>query len=250
MPPSLGTWAWTERTGGRLRWRDRLALSAQAVLALAAARRDRRCPERLRHIEVNDIIPPDSAICRAAIALSAEASPPFLYNHCLRAYFWAVLLNGDRPFDAEALFTAVMLHDLGLTERRRLPPAEHGCFTLPAARIANALALDHGWTNRRARSVADAICLHLNVVVAARHGREAELVRIGSGADVAGLGMRRIPPDQRDEVIHRYPRLDMKREIDAVLSADACRNAACRIGFLYDRLGFGDRIRKTRAFAE
>lgn len=250
MSASLGTWAWTERTGGRLRLRDRIVLSAQAFLAIAAARRNGRVSDLLRHIEVDDIIPPDSAICRAATALSAEASPPFLHNHCLRAYFWAVLLNEGRPFDAEALFTAMMLHDLGLTERHRLPAAEHGCFTLPAARIANALARDHGWTGRRAQCVADAICLHLNVVVAAQHGREAELVRIGSGADVAGLGMHRIAPDQRDAVIGRFPRLEMKREIDAALSAEACHNPTCRIGFLYDRLGFGDRIRKTRAFAE
>jgi hypothetical protein len=38
----------------------------------------------------------------------------------MRSYFWAHLLDEDtKPFDDEAVFTALMLHDLGLTEHGR-----------------------------------------------------------------------------------------------------------------------------------
>ena len=248
MPP-LGTWAWAQQTGGRLRRRDRLTLIAQAVILRARSRLSGRRRQTVRHIDVERILPPDSAICLAAEAISAEASAPYLFNHCKRAYFWARLLNDDPKFDDEALYVSLLLHDLGLTERHRREASDH-CFTLPAAREAHRLALLHEWPEQRAKLVANAICLHLNVTVANQHGREAQLVRIGSGADVAGLGLNRLDRDQKDQVVGAFPRLGMTCEIDRLLSCEVDACPCSRIAFLYTRLGFGSLIRKTQAFVE
>ncbi|MBY0612644.1 MAG: HD domain-containing protein [Beijerinckiaceae bacterium] len=247
---AIGTWRWVEETNGMLTSRHRLAIMAEAALLRAKSRFGARRRETIRHIEVDKIIPPDSALCKAAEALCAEASPPFLFNHSIRAYFWARLLNDHPIFDDEALYVAVLLHDLGLTERHRAALDKAQCFTLPAARAATGLALMHGWPERRARLVGDAICLHINVVVGKRHGREAQLVRLGSGADVAGFGLERLAPDQRDEVVRRYPRLNMKCEISDLLETETEDCPCSRIAFLYRKLQFGKMIRRTPIFAE
>ncbi len=250
MSNALGTWAWVEKTGGKLRARDRVKLLSQGVRALAAARLRGPVPKKIRYIEVEDVTPPDSAICKAAEEICAAASPLFLFNHCVRAYFWARLLNDGKKFDDEALYTALLLHDLGLTDRYRLQAGEGECFTLPAARIAHDLALSHGWSDKRAQLVADAICLHLNVIVADKHGPEAKLVRQGSGADVAGLGLECLHKDQREEVVHRYPRHNQKQEFAHALELEVDQRPGCRIAYLYNNLGFGKMIQQTPMFKE
>jgi len=83
-----------------------------------------------------------------------------------------------------------MLHDLGLTDAYRLAGDTESCFTIVGARHAEQLGARHGWAGPRCRLVAEAITLHLNVIVSAAHGREAELVRAGSGATSPGSGSR------------------------------------------------------------
>jgi len=247
----VGTLTWLERTGGRLAWRDRLSLILQGVQAKAIAKRRIRTGHKIRPREVDEILPPDSAITREALAICQDESPPFLLNHCLRAYFWARLLDEDsRAFDDEAVFTALLLHDLGLCERHQVRAGRVECFTVVGARAATELALRHGWSDRRASVAAEAIALHLNISVGEKYGKEAQLVRAGSGGDVAGLGLDALSRDQVDAVVGRYPRLDIKSEFVQLLKADACTHPGCRISFLMTRLGFESLIRQTPVFAE
>jgi hypothetical protein len=247
----IGTLSWLERMGGKLAWRDRMLFLAQGVRAKIEARRRIRSGMKVRFREIEDILPPDSAIVREAVAMCQDASEPFLFNHCFRAYFWARLLDDDpRPFDDEALFTAFMLHDMGITERYRLQGDTHQCFTLPGARLANELAAKHGWSDKRANIGAEAIALHLNVVVDPAHGKEAVMLRTGSGGDVAGLGLDLLHRDQIDDVVARYPRLGLKGKIIAPLRIETRERPCCRIAFLRKMLGFDTLIRDAPMFAE
>ena len=247
----LGTIGWIDRTGGRLAWQERLALIAQGVRARAAAAMRKRSGRKVRLVEVNDILPPDSPITREAIALAQDLSKPFLFNHCVRSYFWARLLDEDtRPFDDEALFTALMLHDLGLTEHGRLATGLGQCFTQVGAEKALELARKHRWGDRRAELAANAITLHLNVLVADRHGKEAKMVRAGSGADVAGLGLYVLQRDQIDEVVARTPRLNLKKEMLATLTDESRARPHSRIAFLCHQLHFGTMIERSTVFSE
>lgn len=247
----LGTLTWVERTGGKLAWRDRLSMIAQGVKAKSAAKKRMKADVKVRHLEVDDILPPDSAIAREATSLCQDASAPFLFNHCLRAYFWARLLDdGSKPFDDEATYTAIMLHDMGLTDLHRLKGEKEQCFTIVGARMASQLAHKHQWTDKRANLAANAITLHLNVTVEDRHGREAQLVRIGSGGDVAGLGLDVLHTSQINEVCAKYPRLNMKREILPVLNIEAEERSCCRTAFLHNKLGFGELIINAPMFSE
>lgn len=247
----LGTLSWIDRTGGKLAWHERLALMAQAVRTRAAAAIRRRSRRKVRLLEVDEILPPDSAITRESIALSQDLSRPFLFNHCVRSYFWARLLDQDhRPFDDEAVFTALMLHDMGLTEHGRQATNQRYCFTQAGAQMAYDLAHKHGWSDRRATLTANAITLHLNVVVADRHGKEARMVRAGSGADVAGLGLHVLGRDQIDEVVSRIPRLKLKQEMLTTLDFELRARPEGRIAFLCDQLHFGRMIERSRMFSE
>lgn len=247
----MGTMAWIRQTGGRLAWRDKLSLVAQGVQARMASERQRRQGIRLRHREVSDILPPASPMALEALALAAEFSPPYLLNHCLRAYFWARLLDADgRPFDDEAVFVALMLHDLGLTEHGRLQGQDQHCFTVVGARAVEEMAARHQWSDARAQLAANAITLHLNVTVGDQLGKEAQMVRAGSGGDVAGLGLAILARDQIAEVVERYPRLAMKSKVVEPLMIEATERPCCRTAFLCRRLGFVDLIRGNRVFSE
>lgn len=246
-----GTLDWMEATHGKLGLGDRLRLIGQGVRARAATRKRLRNNIRFRHREVDDILPPDSAIAREAMALCEAVSELFLFNHCMRSWFWARLLDdGSGPLDEEVLFTGMMLHDLGLTERFGLRGRSMRCFTLPGARMAEELAAKHDWPGARARLMAQAITLHLNVEIESRHGREAELMRAGSGGDVAGLGLDVLHADQIEAVCHKHPRLHMKREIAPVLQAEVDARPGCRIHFLINTFGFDGLIARAPMFSE
>src|SRR5438309_1923098 len=59
---------------------------------------------------------PDSTVARRARELIADVAAPFLVNHSVRSYAWAVeLARHDRLlFDPEILYVSAMLHDIGL----------------------------------------------------------------------------------------------------------------------------------------
>ncbi len=249
MKAILGDTQWIESHHGRLRWHNRMVQLAQGVWAKL---RENSAATPARQLTATQIVPPDTAICIAALALAESVSAPYLYNHTLRSYFFAQLLDpSTAPVDDEAFFVAVVLHDLGLTQRYLLPAdGQQHCFTAPAATEAFSLARQHGWSDVRARLVADAISLHLNVVVRAEHGREAQLVRLGSGADVVGQGLSALPTHHIGSVVARYPRLNMKREIRAVLENESKLRPRSRVGFLCHGLQFAKLIERNRFFSE
>lgn len=248
---SMGTLSWVEQTSGKTAWTDRLTLLAQGVRARIATNRRLRSHVKLRNVEVRDILPPDSATAREAVAIAQACSSEALFHHSLRAYFWARLLDADRrAYDDEAMFVAVMLHDLGLTERHRLSGDREQCFTIVGARATAELGRQHGWPDQRIRLAANAITLHLNVIVGDEHGKEAQMVRAGSGGDVAGLGLDVLHRDQIDEVNGRYPRLGFKQEVIAALEVEACERPCCRTAFLCGKLGFTELIRRNRTAGE
>ena len=238
---SFGTLQWIDSTGGRVTALDRLRMTAQAVQARA---KRKFSPKRLSDRRVEDILPPDSAIALEALSMCREASPLFLLNHCLRSYFWARLLDErDEKIDQEALFVATMLHDLGLAPDHRLGCYDTDeCFSAVGAREAKEMAHRHNWDEARADKTANAIALHLNVVIDDRHGPEARLLRMGSGADTAGLGLSRLHPHQIEEVLRRYPRHGLKEGLVPILESEALERPHCRMAFLQKKFDFGRMI--------
>lgn len=242
----IGTLAWLDQTNGKVRVRDRLMLIAQGVISKARTSVELKSKYKIRNIEVSKIMPPDSLIAKEALLICQEASPEYLFNHCLRSYFWTRLLNvSTAKFDDEALFVAIMLHDLGLCEGYRLKNTTQQCFTSVGAHHAFLLANKYSWHEKRCETTAQAIALHLNVIIDHKHGMEARMLRQGSGADVAALGLHILERDQINSVVDLFPRKDFKRNIIHDLDIETNSRPCCRIAFLQNNLGFKDLIQNS-----
>jgi predicted HD phosphohydrolase len=182
---------------------------------------------------------PDSRLARRAEELLQTSSPAFLTNHCFRSHAWSVAL-GERDgvrFDAELLYVAALLHDLGLVSR-----FDTGrCFEEDGASSAAVLATEEGWSSEQCEALAEAIRLHVAVEVTLADGPEAYLLWHATGLDVVGHRHDEIAPQAVDEVIAKYPRLDFKRDFFRLISDLATRKPNCWAAAA-TRAGIGERI--------
>ena len=236
----VGTWAWAERTNGTLSRRDRAQLIRQGVLARLG-----RLPSQWRDALLSGgtaIVlpdPPDSALARTAEQRVRELSSPQLHGHCLRTWSFAALFaQRDRVrHDAELLYLACVLHDLGLTDAhdRRDPTAT--CFAVEGARAAHELICAHGEPAERARTVAQAISLHLNISVPERLGAEAHLLSKGVMLDVVGRRATHLPRPLLADVAARWPRAGVAEALLSQTKRQAELRPHSRAALLH-QLGF------------
>jgi len=170
-------------------------------------------------------------ICRAVLDAP-------LVNHSYRTYAWAALLGvaERRAFDAELLYVAALLHDIGLTERFD----RGGCFESDGADAANELLLEVGWPSDRAQRAASAIYLHMHEVDET-DGPEALLLSDGASLDVTGRRLDDIDGRACYQILEVYPRASFKERFLQLLSDQAARKPQCTV-HLYMESGLGDRI--------
>jgi hypothetical protein len=236
----VGSWEWAQRTGGRLGRADRAELLRQGALAQLS-----RLPAEWRRRVLRDTSPlslpspPDTALAKAAEERVRELSKPALYGHCLRTWAFAALFaQRDRvDHDEELLYLACVLHDLGLTDAHDGRDQTAACFAVEGARAAHAMLCEHQEPEDRARTVAEAISLHLNINVPERYGPEAVLLSNGVMLDVIGRRLERLPEAAVAEVAARWPRGGS----GDLLLADTKRQARLRPqsrAALLHRLGF------------
>jgi hypothetical protein len=170
---------------------------------------------------------PDSRFAKQARELITTVAPPFLVNHSVRAYAWAVelALHDELSFDSEILYVSAILHDIGLMPAYDLG----GCFEFDGAAAAETFAVDAGEPADRARAIYDVIALHMTDELPPESAAEVVLLWDSTGTDVTGYryaDVRRaiVPP-----VLAAYPRLDFKREFGALFVDQAARKPTCRV---------------------
>lgn len=243
--------AWGRSRGGALSRSERFVFARDTVMATLGFEL-RRGLSRLgigdrRQIELalSEIPLPDTPTARAVVDLCAEASSPALLAHCHRTYLWAALLghrDGVRH-DAELLYVASLLHDLGLTAAHGPGPGV-ACFAVAGAEAAERFLLARGESGGRAASLAEAIVRHLDPVVGLEAGAEAHLLRQGAGLDVVGLRFHEIARPTREAVLTRHPWQGLTAELAATMTNEARERPASRMATLC-RLGFVGRIRSA-----
>ena len=233
--PDLGTIAWTERTGGVLTRRDRLALARpllrghRDIVLGALALGLRREPGRQVRLDHSLLLPPDSTMAREADEAARDLLSPTVLNHSRRAYAWgaAIAQLEGVSFDRELFHLAAMFHDTGLPSG--VPDVD---FTVRSAAHARAFADRHGVTPGDREVVTDAIALHHTPGVTRDDGPEAYLMSAGAAVDVFGLGLGRLPLDVRREVVARHPRLGFKGEFTRLWRAEARQVPGGRAAYL------------------
>lgn len=247
MTPGDHLW---EARHGRMSGIDRWRYAAAAVKAklgmlanFASSRGYRR--DAWSRIDLSRIDYPDTACAKAATQKLEALASPSIAHHSYRSYIWASLLGqlDGRRWDAEVLYVAMMVHDLGLTEglHGTCPCAQ--CFTLDSV-YGSQDVFEHT-TTERAQRMRQAVLLHLNIEVPGQvHGWEAHYVRAGTSLDVVGQRYAQLPPSAIDATLAKYPRLHLKQEIVDWIDRESRLRPTSRFALL-KRLGFSRMVRQA-----
>lgn len=238
------------RTRGELSRRERLAHQAAAVAVLTAD-----MPSRLRFRWASgaadldlDAVPPDTGLVRATTAWAEQIHQPWLLRHSLRtwAFGWLFGQLDAVVADAETLYLACLLHDVGLTDDYRIPGGDTGsacqCFAGHGAHVSEAKLLELGASPLLASEVADAIGMHLNARVGAESGGVATLVNRGAALDVVGVRASDLGRRVIGDVLARQDRAGFADQLLDVLSGEAAERPSARMGSFFG-VGFGAAIR-------
>jgi hypothetical protein len=234
----LGTIDWVDRTGGRLSAAERRSLlgpvarthavnAAGRLSVLAGLNSGRRA-----RVAPSALVPPTSALTRAAVARAERTLSPALLNHSHRTFAFGAALGAleGLTVDAELLFAAALLHDTGLPT-----PDQDVDFTRGSARIARDVAEEVGLSSAATETLRTAIALHLSPDVPPARGPVAHLLAAGAGLDVVGLRSWQLPPDLLAAVVEQHPRLGFTGEFAAACRTEAARVPHGRVEFLRRR---------------
>src|SRR6267142_935051 len=180
----------------------------------------------------------DTPLVSRAMDLARKHSEPFLFNHAVRSWLFAVRLGQlqDIPHDAEVVAVGSLLHDLGLTNSF----TGHKRFEIEGADAARAFAREQGLDDHRVRLIWDSVALNSTPSIGLHKEVEVALCTAGIGLDYGGPQYDRIPSDEMKSILTAFPRLDMKR----CFADSVCQIVKTRPESTYDNFArdFGERF--------
>jgi hypothetical protein len=175
----------------------------------------------------------DTPLVRDAIDLARSLSEPYLFNHVIRSWLFAVLIAEEsKPaLDPELLAVAAVLHDLGLTDRY----FGEQRFEVDGANAARTFLTERGIPPHQTQLVWDSIALHTTPSIARHKEPEVAMTHSGIFVDVMGVGLERIPQDKLCAILIDFPRLAMKRKfLDCLCGVVRRKPATCYDNSLRD----------------
>jgi hypothetical protein len=180
----------------------------------------------------------DTPLVARAMELAKAYSEPYLFNHAVRSWLFAVRLGQLQgiPHDAEVVAVGSLLHDLGLTNGVTGPKR----FEIEGADAARAFAREQGLDDRRVQLIWDTVALNSTPSIALHKEAEVALSTAGIGLDYGGPQYDRIPRDEMKSILDAFPRLDMKRRF----TDSVCHIVTTRPETTYDNFArdFGERF--------
>jgi hypothetical protein len=180
----------------------------------------------------------DTPLISRALDLARAHSEPYLFNHAVRSWLFAVRLGQLQgiPHDPEVIAVGTLLHDLGLTERFTGPKR----FEIEGADAARAFAREEGFDDRQVQLIWDTVALNSTPSIALYKEAEVALSTAGIGLDWGGFQYDRIPANEMKSILAAFPRLDMKKGF----TDSVCRIVKTRPDTTYDNFArdFGERF--------
>jgi hypothetical protein len=182
---------------------------------------------------------PDTPLVARTIEYAREHSEPYLFNHVMRSWLFAVTLAQLRKqiaHDAEVLAVATLLHDLGFAKAFSGPLR----FEVEGANAARAFARKEGIDPRRAQLIWDGVALNSTPSIALHKETEIALATAGIGLDWGGWGHEALSEMQMVAILDVFPRLGMKRQFTRA----TCAIVETRPQTTYDNFArdFGERF--------
>jgi hypothetical protein len=155
----------------------------------------------------------------------------------------------DRPVGTKPAFFVSAQCFIGFAEPQRTADSRPCCFTLPGVEAALDLGARAGWDQQRQDAAAEAISLHLNLLLGLGHGVEAYLVYAGTRLDATGYRYWDLHPEAVKAVLESYPRLGLKRAWVEMMGKQASGTPGTRSHF-YTRSLRGNRFIMNAPFEE
>jgi hypothetical protein len=183
------------------------------------------------------IVVPQDDISAATWTWAHGSLPDYLLTHSVRAYCWGAAIGAGEgwPFDRRILWTASLMHDVGLTRIRR----NATCFEVEGGEIARRFLERQGLPSDEADAVARAIVLHMQPVVAPADGVEAVLLDRATSLDVRGAGYDLVDA-VRPAVMVDFPRGAFDRHFLAAIVREAAARPTCQGARLLHTTGLAD----------
>ena len=185
-----------------------------------------------------DIAVPDTPLVSRAIEYARDSSEPYLFNHVMRSWLFAVTLadlRGTR-YDAEVLAVATVLHDLGLAKAFSGPLR----FEVEGANAARAFVRKEGLDERRTQLIWDSVALNATPSICLHKETEVALCALGVGVDWGGWSYESIANVRMARIVDAFPRLEMKQRFTRAI----CGIVETRPETTYDNFArdFGERF--------
>ncbi len=223
---TVGTADWTMRTGGRLEpaeSRRLIADLARVHIGNAVGRLSVLAhlnPGRNAYVAPARLVPPDSALTRAASDAANRTLPTPLLHHSHRTYQFGRALGEleEVDVDAELLYAAALLHDTGL-----VLASGRDDFTLTSATIARDVAEQVGLSTAATETLQTAITMHHSPRVTLAAGPVAYLLSAGAGVDVAGVRCWELPRATLSDTVRDHPREGFKEYFAQAWADEAAR---------------------------
>jgi hypothetical protein len=180
----------------------------------------------------------DTPIVARAMDFAKMHSEPYLFNHAVRSWLFAVRLGQLQRIDHDAEVVAVgtLLHDLGLTNSF----AGKKRFEIEGADAARVFAREQGLDGRQVQLIWDTVALNSTPSIAFYKETEVALCTAGIALDYGGVQYDQIPLDEMKSILAEFPRLEMKRRFtDSVCRIVKTRPETTSDNFARD---FGERF--------
>ncbi|GAB3145147.1 HD domain-containing protein [Microbacterium neimengense] len=175
--------------------------------------------------DIDELLRPPSATAALALETAERWCSLAVLRHSLRSWVWARALADAEglDYDAELLFAAAALHDIGVAEPF---DAHRAPFEGAGGAAAWVFAAGAGWPIERRVRLQEVIERHMWVEVDPAVDIEGHLLEVATSLDVAGVGSSRWDPQLLRAVTERLPRAEFAAEFDTAIRDQGRRKPA------------------------
>jgi hypothetical protein len=151
---------------------------------------------------------PESPLVDRAIQYARQKCEPYLFNHAMRSWLFAVRFGQRRgvAHDAEVVAVGTLLHDITLNEAFAGPRR----FEVEAADQVMSFATEAGVDERRARLIWDCVALNSTPSIAFYKQPEVALATAGIALDAVGVQYDELPANEIEAILAEFPRMGLK----------------------------------------